>query len=185
MADKTLDAYIKLVGRTGGVFLVNNWLCPRCSNVYSGDWLNNTCDCGSRGIGVSLELVDVVILLVKLGLVVSSAHSATYRDRDDDGKITQIDIGFRNNYPLALFYDLPPEWGTYEHPDVVDDVTMGTSSISVCIGLTCLCKHHFTECDDDIIHIDKVISIGNLESWITAKDAIGTRAVLMLNGFEV
>lgn len=173
--NRTLNDYIELVGRLGGVFLASNWLCPRCLGTYRSKRDENICGCGVEGVSVGVELVDVVRGLIKLGLVVAYADCATYKK--GDGSITQIDIGLGDDYAVEMFDGLPSGWETFEYSPI--NTKFGTSYT----GLVGLCRHQDVE-HLGLSSLDKDLCIKDLEVWLESRDGAGFRSVLVLGGYK-
>jgi len=136
-------------------------MCPNCFKVYSDVWSVRSCNCKTKLIEVSTELVNAVKLLINLGFKVTRAYYETL-DNNDDSKTTKIYIVFETLYPHSLFYQLPPEWEIGDYHRVIDDEVVG-SPVSI---LTCNCVHLPGECDEESVEFDKKLTIANLETWL-------------------
>jgi len=176
--NKTLDEYIELVGRLGGVFLASNWLCPRCLGTYRSKRDETVCGCGVEGVSVSKELVDVVRGLIKLGLVVVYADCATYSEYAGES-ITRIDIGLGDGYAAEMFDELPTGWETFDYSPI--NTEFGT----MYTGLVGLCRHPNNNLEHlGLSSLDKDLCIKDLEVWLESRDGAGFKSVLVLGGYK-
>ena len=89
-------------------------MCPHCFEIFPKLWVVPCHKCGTKTFATDLSIVNIVKRLIELGFRI--AYSCCYTDDNEDGigKTTQIKIEFSENYPSALFPELPPEWSTYE-----------------------------------------------------------------------
>lgn len=153
-------------------------MCPSCFELYSEIWSKPCCGCGYKTVSVCIELIGVAKLLINRGFKVSYATCNTYKDQDGSGKVTQICIDFRDEYPKAIFEELPPDWVTTDSYPVIDGQIL-ESPFTV---LTCVCKHPPSECDQESIDFAKELTISNLELWLESKDPEACKAILRLAG---
>jgi hypothetical protein len=153
-------------------------MCPSCFELYSEIWSKPCCDCDSKTISVSVELIRVVKLLINLGFKVSSASCNTHASQDGSGKITQVNIELGKSYPETFFQKLPPDWTIYEFNLVKDNQILQPKLT----GLSCVCEHPPSECDAESVSFDKELTICNLEVWLEEKDPESYRAMLTLAG---
>lgn len=149
-------------------------MCPHCFEIFPELWVVPCHKCGTKTFATDLSIVNIVKRLIELGFRI--AYSCCYTDDNEDGigKTTQIKIEFSEKYPSALFPELPPEWSTYESYDI-DTQRKYT-------GLQCICKHPPSECDDDVVNFDKMVTITNFETWLGMKDPDAYKALLLLYG---
>jgi hypothetical protein len=83
-------------------------------------------------------------------------------------------ISWGNQFYTIIRTQLPPEWSTYESYDI-DTQRKYT-------GLQCICKHPPSECDDDVVNFDKMVTMTNFETWLGMKDPDAYKALLLLYG---
>ena len=82
----------------------------------------------------------------------------------------------QQNYPPALFQDLPYDWMVYE------DVDVASETYKRFTALGCVYWHPPRECDDDIVNFDKRVIVANLEEWLDNRAPDAYRALLTLYG---
>lgn len=155
-------------------------MCPTCFELYSEIWSKPCCDCKSKTIAVSVELINVTQLFINRGFKIISANCSTHDDQDDRGKVTQIQIDFGLNYPDILFNGLPPDWLLSGYKLVKDSHRLEPELPL----LSCVCIHPSSECDDTSIQFEKLLTISNLEVWLEAKDPEAYKAILILTGCQ-
>lgn len=155
-------------------------MCPSCFELSSDILSKPCCTCAAKPIRVSVELVNIVKILINLGFKVAYANCETSEDSDSRGKVTQISIDFETLYPEEMFYELPPDWELTDSYPVLNNEVLG-EPFSV---LTCVCEHPPTECDQESIDFDKKVTITNLETWLEEKDPESCKAILKLAGCE-
>lgn len=153
-------------------------LCPSCFEIYSDNSSKTSCTCTDKAVNVSVDLLDVVNMLINRGFKVLNASCNTFKDKDGSGKVTQIDIPFKEKYPEYIFAELPPDWSIYEFNIVKDNQVLKTKYT----GLSCVCEHPPNECDAESVAFDKKVTISNLEVWLEEKDPESFRALLILAG---
>jgi len=153
-------------------------MCPGCFKLYSDNSSKPSCNCTDKAISVSIELVNVVKMLINRGFKVSYANCHTQEDQGGSGKITQIDIDFGVEYPESMFNELPPDWEITDSYPVLDNEILG-EPFTV---LTCVCEHPPSESDPESVDFAKKVTISNLETWLESKDPEACKAILKLAG---
>ncbi len=147
-------------------------ICPNCFTTFPELWPIPCPKCKTRAFPTDLAIIGIIKRLIKLGLKIN--YSCCYTEDDDVGKTTKVRIEFTENYPPALFQDLPPEWMVYE------DVDINTTKRFTALG--CACWHPPGECDNDVVEFDKMVTISNLETWLDGRDPDAYKALLILYG---
>ena len=153
-------------------------MCPSCYELYADIWSKPCCRCDTRTISVSAELIRIVQMLIHRGFKVS--YAKCYTDKEQDGKLTQLEIGFGELYLQSLFNELPPDWELTDEYPMYDGYTLG-EPVAV---LMCTIEHPPSECDQESIDFQKEISISNLETWLEGKDPDACKSLIMLAGCE-
>ena len=88
----------------------------------------------------------------------------------------EIRMEFAENFPPALFQNLPYDWTIYEDVDVASEIYKRFTA------LACVYWHPPEDCDDDVVDFDKRIITMNLEEWVDNRDPDVFRALLTLYG---
>ena len=133
-------------------------MCPKCFEIFPELWVVPCPKCRTKTFATDLAIVESVEKLIKLRFAVS--YSCCYTEDEDVGKTTKIRIEFAENYPLALFQDLPYDWMVYE------DVDVASETYKRFTALGCAYWHQLGECDDDTVNFDKRVIVANLEEWL-------------------
>lgn len=154
-------------------------MCPICFELYSDLWSKPCCNCESKTISLSVELIGVVQMFLNRGFIVVSASSMTHENQEGIGKNTHIRIDFETKYPDAIFYELPPGWIISEYHLVKSNQVL-ESELSM---LGCVCRHPPSESDNLSIEFDKLLTISNLEVWLEGKDPEACKSILILAGY--